>query len=40
LQLLLQANVLPAVKVGRDYVTTKKQLQDWFNKYEGKEVFY
>ena len=37
---LLQAGVLPVVKVGRTYITNQKELDDWFRKYKGKEIQY
>ena len=37
---LLQANVLPVVKIGRDYLTNQKELDNWFNKHKGKEIRY
>jgi len=37
---LLQASVLPVIKVGRDYITNQKELDDWFRKYKGKEIKY
>ena len=37
---LLQANVLPVIKIGRDYITNQKELDDWFHKYKGKEIIY
>lgn len=40
LQKLLNARVLPVVKVGRKYITTRKELEAWFTKYKGKEIKY
>lgn len=40
LQRLLNARVLPVVKVGRKYLTTRKELEAWFAKYKGKEIKY
>ena len=37
---LLQANVLPVIKVGRDYITNQKMLDEWFKKFSGKEIKY
>lgn len=37
---LLQANILPVVKVGRHYLTNQKELDDWFKKNKGKEIRY
>lgn len=35
---LLQAEVLPVIKIGRDYITNEKLLDDWFQKYKFKEI--
>lgn len=40
LQKLLNAHVLPVVKIGRKYITTRKELEAWFTKYKGKEIKY
>lgn len=40
LQKLLNARVLPVVKIGRKYITTQKELEAWFAKYKGKEIKY
>ena len=40
LQKLLRARVLPVVKVGRKYLTTRKELEAWVVKYRGKEIEY
>jgi hypothetical protein len=37
---LFQSGVLPVVKVGRDYITTKKAVEDWVKDNIGKEIFY
>lgn len=37
---LLRSGVLPVVKVGRDYLINEKELDRWFEKNKGKEVFY
>ena len=37
---LLNAGVLPVVKVGRDYITNQERLNQWFKKNEGKQIFY
>ena len=33
---LCQRQVLPVIKIGKDYVTTDKQLQKWFEENVGK----
>jgi hypothetical protein len=38
--LLLKANILPVVKIGRDYLTTKKLLNEWIEQNTGKEIYY
>lgn len=40
LNALLQANVLPVIKIGRHYIINQKELDDWFNKNKGKEIRY
>ena len=37
---LLRSGVLLVVKVGRDYLINEKELDRWFEKNKGKEVFY
>ena len=37
---LLQANVLPVTKIGRDYITTKARLNEWLKQNEHSEIFY
>lgn len=37
---LLQANVLPVIKIGRHYIVNEKELDDWFQKHKGKEIIY
>lgn len=34
----LQNNIFPFVKMGKTYVTTRIQLEDWFRKNSGKEI--
>lgn len=40
LKCLLDAGVLPVVKVGRDYLTNERELDRWFEANKGKEIFY
>lgn len=37
---LLKSNELPVVKIGRDYITTEKKIEQWINENIGEEVFY
>ena len=37
---LLQAGILPVVKIGKHYLTTEKLLNEWFEQNRGKELFY
>ena len=37
---MCQTGALPVVKVGKTYITTDKQIEEWFEKHEGKEVFF
>ncbi len=40
LQQLLNAGVLPVVKVGKSYLTSEAQIQRWLLENTGKEIFY
>ena len=40
LQQLLNAGVLPVVKVGRTYLTSETQIQRWLIDNTGKEIYY
>lgn len=40
LQQLLNAHVLPVVKIGHTYLTSDKLIQDWLNENVGREIFY
>lgn len=40
LQQLLNANVLPVIKVGRTYLSSESLIQDWLAENVGKEIFY
>jgi hypothetical protein len=35
---ILNSNVLPVTKIGKQWFTTSNQMQDWFNKNAGKEI--
>lgn len=37
---LLQAGILPVIKIGRDYITNHHELDEWFKANKGKELFY
>ncbi len=37
---LFQSGVLPVVKIGRDYITTQKAVEDWIKDNIGKEIFF
>ncbi len=36
---LLQQNIIPATKIGRNYIITKRKLLDWIDENEGKEFY-
>lgn len=36
---LLKLNILPVVKIGKDYITTEKILEDWIKENIGNEFF-
>jgi hypothetical protein len=40
LRQLLNAGVLPVVKVGRQYVTSPEAIQRWIMENAGKEILY
>jgi hypothetical protein len=35
---MLNSNVLPVTRIGKQWFTTSEQMQDWFNKNAGKEI--
>lgn len=37
---LIKSGQLPLVKIGNDYITTFKLLEDWVLKNIGEEIFY
>ena len=37
---LIASGELPVMKVGRDYITTKKKIFDWVEKNIGLEAYY
>lgn len=37
---LIASGELPVVKVGRDYITTKRKLFEWIEKNIGMELYY
>ena len=37
---LIAAKELPVLKVGRDYITTKKKLLEWIEINLGQELYY
>ncbi len=37
---LFKSGILPVVKIGRDYVTTKDAINQWVCENVGKEIFY
>lgn len=40
LQQLLNAGVLPVVKVGKAYLTSENQIQRWLQENTGREIYY
>lgn len=40
IQQLIKSGELPLVKIGKDYITTFKILEDWISKHIGEEIFY
>lgn len=37
---MLNANVLPVVQIGKDYRVTRKQIDDWFKRNNGKHILF
>lgn len=37
---LFQSGTLPVVKIGREYITTEKKLENWIEENIGKEIFF
>lgn len=37
---MLRAEILPVVKIGKNYYTTPKLLEEWFAKMQGHELFW
>lgn len=37
---LLRSGTIPAVKVGKDYLTTEELIKDWITKHIGEEVYF
>ena len=37
---LLQSKLLPVTKIGRDYFTSKAEIQDFLSKNTGKELYF
>ena len=40
IQLLFQSGQLPLVKIGNDYITTFRLLDEWIEKHIGEEIYY
>ena len=37
---MLNANVLPAVQIGKDYRVTTKHIEEWFKRNSGKHIIF
>lgn len=37
---LIKSGQLPVVKIGKDYITTYKILEDWISNNIGEEIYY
>lgn len=35
---VLQAGILPVVKLGGEYITTESQIEEWFKRNQGKNI--
>lgn len=40
IQQLIKSGELPLVKIGKDYITTFKLLEEWIKSNIGEEIFY
>lgn len=40
IQQLIKSGELPLVKIGKDYITTFKLLEDWISSHIGEEIYY
>lgn len=40
LGMLLRSGAIPVVKVGRTYLINEKELDLWFERNKGREIFY
>ena len=40
IQQLIKSGKLPLVKVGKDYITTFKLIEEWISNHIGEEIFY
>lgn len=39
-QQLIKSGELPLVKVGKDYITTFKLIEEWISNHIGEEIYY
>lgn len=37
---ILKADILPVVKMGKNYYTTPKLMEEWFDRMQGHELFW
>ncbi len=40
IQKLIKSGELPLVKIGKDYITTFKLIEEWIKNHIGEEIFY
>lgn len=40
IQQLIKSGELPMVKIGKDYITTFKLIEEWISNHIGEEIFY
>lgn len=40
IQQLIKSGELPLVKVGKDYITTFKLIEEWISNHIGEEIYY
>ena len=39
-QQLIKSGELPLVKIGKDYITTFKLIEEWISNHIGEEIYY
>ena len=37
---LLKSNILPTVRLGKDYLTSYSEIEEWIEENKGKEIYF